>query len=611
MFWCRRFFHVLLWTALLPLQAFALTATSQASVTVQISAYLNGDPQANLTIAQIAAKPVANFTGFNSEVAYPTDLQKHIWLKLRVTSQQELYADAWLVGISKAFVDTVILHTRSKDGTWLSQSAGDRLEHRLWPVRSLAPQFFVPAQPAGSQDMYLEVRNRTPLRFDVTSQSAVAAAVKAQNNFFLIGLAIGLMLLMVIASIVLALTHRHMAYAWYGVYVMTNMLVCIAYSGVGSYALWPDAKVWPELSITLLYMLGNVLQLLFCRAMFFTHHTPNWARRLVLCVLALGVMSIALNIYAIANLGSSLVFTLHVLVISSLSFFIIVSQFSRKSPASWLYLLSCLPLTIVGLLAVLEHSGWMVLVWLPYNAPIYAFALEMPVLFAAIYVHAKAQHAESVRQSTLASTDPATGFISTSNHMGTFEKLWNEAQDTRRDLVVVYVQVSHQHSPMMTLGSLQSHSRSVERAVRLIRTVVREQDTVTHAGTDLFAVFMPELSIGESLTNRLARLVALAVMTDQDETLHVPIRFRVVASSTLSFQGSAAKLHATLQGKFNQADWGQRAIRYVRNFSGQDRRAVSSQPDETLSQFWDRAASQEVTARSAKSTLQLDQTGAS
>jgi two-component system, sensor histidine kinase LadS len=558
----------------------------------EVSVYGGGATATGLTAQQIAAKPAFSFSAFDASTIYATGLQKNVWLRVRITSEQALPANAWLVGISKPFADTVVLHTKSSQGVWSEQAAGDRLGHNSWPVRSLAPQFFVPAQPQGSQDLYLEVRNRTPLRFEVNLLSAPAAAIKAQDNFFLVGLSIGLMLLTVIASCVLTAANRNTVYLWYGIYVITHILVCLSYSGIAAYALWPEATQWPEMSITVLFMLGNVLQLQFCRAMFLTSATPIWIRRTVLAVVGLGLLSIALNLYVIANFGSAAVFTLHVLVFSALCFMIIVRQFSTKNSTSWLYLLASLPLTVIGWLAVIENAGWIALTWLPYNAPIYAFAIEMPILFSAVYLHAKLEHAAKVRKSTLASTDPLTGFVNSELHMQTFELALDQSRDTGRDLVVAYVQVLHQ---VDHLGAVQELGRehSVERAVRLLRTVVREQDLVTHVDTNLFAILMPDMSLGDDLTNRLARLVALAVMTDQDAARHVPMRFRIAASSARSYSASSAKLHASLQRKLAESGWGQRAIRYVRNVSGQGRRSGSSLPEETLSQFWQRAAQEE------------------
>jgi GGDEF domain-containing protein len=581
----------------------SLAAQANAAPKWEITVYSGAATAESLTAARLAAKPERRFTPFNPSTIHATGLQNHVWLRVRVSSEQEINADTWLIGISKPFADKVVLHTKASNGIWTEQAAGDWMAHRSWPVRSLTPQFFIPAQPKGSQDIYLEVRNRTPLRFEVNVLSAAAAIIESQNNFFLIGLAIGLMLLMTIASGVLTAAYRDMVYVWYGIYVITNILVSLAYSGLAAYALWPDATSWPEMSITVLFMVGNVLQLQFYRAMFFNAATPIWIRRAVLGVIVLGLFTIALNMYAIQNLGSSAVFTLHVLAFTSLSFIIITSQFSAKNSESWLYMLSCLPLTLVGWLAVLENAGWLALTWLPYNAPIYAFAIEMPILFAAIYMHAKSEHALTVRKSTLASTDPTTGFVSRSQHMDTFAQAWDSAKKNKHDTVVAYVKVSHQLDHMTTIGG-PGRARSVERAVHLLRTVVRENDTVTHVDTDLFAILMPDMSLGAGLTDRLARLVALAVMTDQDAARDVPLRFRIVAGSRGSFQGTAAKLHRALQHKLSASDWGPRAIRYVRNRSAKGVRANSSQPDETLSQFWERAVQDENSPDTVQDTLQ-------
>jgi two-component system, sensor histidine kinase LadS len=584
--------HALLVACCTLLVILPLAAQAQAPLWT-VSVYGGGATTAGMTAAQIAAKPEASFTPFNPDTIHATGLTKNVWLRVRVSSEQEIYAQAWLIGISKAFADTVVLHTKASNGTWTSQAAGDWIAHRSWPVRSLAPQFFIPAQPKGSQDLYLEVRNRTPLRFDVALLSAPAAAIDSQNSFFLIGLSVGLMLLMAIASVVLALTYRHSAYAWYGAYVFFNIALSLSYSGLAAYALWPDATAWPEASITLLYMLAMLVQVQFYRVMFLsTADTPRWLQGATLAAIGVGLLTTALNFYMIEKFGSAAMFTLHIFMFTALCLALVVRQFRRGNISSWLYLLACLPWALVGFLAVLEHAGWMSLAWMPYNAPIYAFALEMPVLFAAMYLHSVAEHAKKVRKTTLATTDPSTGFVSSSQHMDTLTQIWDQSIDTQHDLVVAYVKVLYQLDAMSSIGRL-GRVHSMERAVRLLRTVVREQDTVTHVDTDLFAILMPQLSLGDDVTNRLARLVALAVMTDQEAARHVPIRFRIAASSARSFSGSAEKLHASLKRKLAEADWGQRAIRYVRNIPSQSGRPSSGHPDETLSEFWRRAASED------------------
>jgi GGDEF domain-containing protein len=560
---------VVLCGCLLQALAWAQAPAAPPTVTMQVSVHQNGSSPTGITAAQIALSAESAFSRFDPETVFRLGPQKSVWLRLRISSAQDLPANAWQ-----------------------AQSAGDWLAHSTWPIRSAKPQFWLPAQKSGSQDLFLEVRNRTPLHFELSVLSAMQARVAAQSEFLLIGLALGLMLLMAAISGVLAATYRQAVYAWYGLYVATNTLVSASYTGLAAYALWPDASHWPELTITLFYMLGMVVQLQFCRAMFLSGTQFGWTHRAVLCAMALGLLAIPLNFYVIENLGSSLVFSLQVFILAGASLSLMVSQFKRGYIVSWLCLFSCMPLMVVGCLSVLENSGWAVFSWLPYNSPLYAFALEMPLLFIALYLHAKAEHAKAVRKLTLASTDPSSGFVHSRLHLDTLTKMWNDAQAAGQDLVVAYVEVSHQLSHVAKHGT-PNRERSVERAVRLLHTAAHERDTVAHVDTNLFAVLMPAVSLGDDVTNRLARLVALAAMTDQDAATDAPIRFHIAASSVRSFEGSAKKLHASLQYKLEQTDWGMRAIRYVRRRPVGQQASGSSSPDETLSEFWQRAVDDE------------------
>lgn len=580
-------------SALLSLLPALAWAQENVKVTFQAMVYQNGTPQTDTTAAQIAARPDADFSPFNPQTTYVTGPQKHIWLRLRFTSAQAVPAHAWLVDFSKPFVDTVVMHTRGADGAWTFQAAGDWLAHSSWPVRSLTPQFFVPARNAGSQDVFLEVRNRIPIHFDLRLLSAQQARIAAQNNFFLIGLATGLMMLMATVSIVLAITYRQTVYAWYGIYVAINIVLSAAYAGLAGYALWPDATQWPEISISLLYMLGMVVQLQFCRRMFLALLHPTWLKRCVVGTMVLGLLAIPLHFYVHSRFGNPVIFSVQIFALAGASLSLMVYQFQRGYLVSWLCLVSCAPLMVVGCLSVVENVGWAALPWLPYNAPIYAFAFEMPLLFSALYLHAKTQHAKLVRKYTLAGTDPLTGFVSSSLHQTTLTDLWNGAQAAKRDIAVAYVQV-RQELGFSALRWVPVSQRVVQRAVRLLRTVAGEQDTVAHVRKDVFALIMPNAAMGDDLSGKLSRLIALATMTDKDAVHETPFRFRIVASTLGQSGGTAVQIDAALQDILSKpVGWHRRTIRFLSKKPLP--KQSSKKEEETLSEFWRRASEKEST----------------
>lgn len=591
-----------LWANVLAQAAPALPGSDE--VVLQASIYKNGQAQMLKTAAQIAASPPQDFTPFDSNRTYTSGLGKSVWLKLRVYSGHPLQA-AWLVDISKPYVDTATAHTLAPNGTWTRQVAGDWIAHRQWPNPSLTPQFNVPAWDSGQGDIYLELQNSVPLNFKVSLVSETAAKSQAQNTFLVAGLFLGPMVFLSLACFFMAVVYRMAAYAWYAAYVAASVLFGAAYIGLGGYALWPLATKWSEVSIVITIMVQMMFQLQFARAMFVTAADRRWLRYGIASLLV--VDSLAIVLYLVLDSGTPrlVTYTTYYLLSVAAVLTLVLRAVTRGGMVAWLWVLANTPLIITSGLATMEGLGFASLPWLPYNAVLFTLAFEMVILWVALHLSARDAHSKVVKKNTLAGTDPLTGFVTPQVFPTTLEQLWDAARAPGHDMTVAYILVTHhapQGAPSTALRG-QAAQRSAARAVRLLRTVVREDDTVAHVDKDVFAILMPDLSLGDDVTDRLARLVALAAMTDRDASHNVPIRCRIVASSARSFDGPAHKLHAALRSRLNQtqADWGQRAIRYVRKKPSSSQPSGST-PNESLSQMWERAVEDE-TYQSSRAAL--------
>jgi GGDEF domain-containing protein len=167
----------------------------------------------------------------------------------------------------------------------------------------------------------------------------------------------------------------------------------------------------------------------------------------------------------------------------------------------------------------------------------------------------------------LAGTDPLTGFLASDFFHAKASKMWKRGKRHYGDMAVAYVEAT------------ADGRQPVLHTVRLLRTVVRATDIVAHVETNRFAILMPGMSVGENLSGRLSRLVALGRMTDTDHPDSGPVRFRIVASSLGSYSGTWPALHAELLEKFRlPTGWGQRPIRFVKE-----------QSSEKFEDFWQRA----------------------
>jgi hypothetical protein len=123
---------------------------------------------------------------------------------------------------------------------------------------------------------------------------------------------------------------------------------------------------------------------------------------------------------------------------------------------------------------------------------------------------------------------------------------------------------------------------------------------------DIYALIMPRMSLGTNLSDRLSRLIALGIMTDKDGQQESPLRFHIAASTARSFAGNSKDLSTALIDKLVQGDaWGQKPIRFVRKISQRySALASAAAANETLSNFWHRAADADIKA-STQRTLSL------
>jgi GGDEF domain-containing protein len=564
-------------------------------VVLQASIYKNGQAQMRKTAAQIAASPPQDFTPFDANRTYISGSGQSVWLKLQVTSGQSLPA-AWLIDISKPYVDIVTAHTLAPNGAWTRQVAGDWIAHRQWPNPSLTPQFNVPAWDSGQGDIYLEIQNSVPLNFKVSLISEIAAKSQAQNTFLVAGLFLGPMIFLSLACFFMAAVYRMAAYAWYAAYVAASVLFGAAYIGLGGYTLWPLANDWSEVSIVITIMTQMMFQLQFARTMFITAADRQWIRYGIASLLVID--SLVILLYWVSNPGTPrlIIYTAYYLLSIIAVLTLVLRAVRRGGAVAWLWVLANTPLIVASALATIEGLGYAAVPWLPYNAVLYALAFEMVILWVALHLSARDIHSKVVKKNTLAGTDPLTGFITPQVFPTTLDQLWDASRAPGKDMAVAYILVTHYapHKPAPLALRGQSAQRAAARAVRLLRTVAREQDAVAHVDKDVFALLMPGLSLGDDVTDRLARLVALAAMTDREATRNDPLmRFHIAASSARSFDGPSHRLHAALRSRLNQTDWGQRAIRYVRKRSASSLPSGNT-PNETLSQLWERAVEDEA-----------------
>lgn len=545
-----------------------------------------------MTLEQVLAESPRRFTQFQTIKPYALDPQHVLWLHLRVQADASNGHSGWILGLPKAFVNRVDWYYRDPQGAWRVQSAGLWTPHTQWSLHGLYPQFQLPGMAAGEHDFYLRVQHNLPMHFALRLWSSDMAHQHMQNEFLVVGLVLGLMALMALVTCVYSVVYRDSTYAWYALFVLFGIATCASFVGLAHYLLWPAATAWAEVATAVFLMGSMAAQLQFCRALFMAAGSPSMRHRVVSALIALSLLAMGLLVVLPDVDVRVALFSVQVLVCALAQLLIVLSALRRRALVGCLWLLAYAPLMLVVTLTVLGDMGLAALPWLPTKAPLYALTLEMLVLLVALHLHAKSGHAQEVRDTTLAATDPLTGFVPPALFMVEFEQLWQQARREKGDLAVAYVdilQLEHDKTP----SAHQDTRALTARCVRLLRTVAREQDTVARIDGNLFALLMPGLSEGEGLTAILARLVALSRM-GEEHAHSVPVRLRIAASTLGRYQGSLKKMDRDLRKLLNDPAQGtRRPIRFVE-------RRTSVPDSQAMNDLWDRALAEALGRESAR-----------
>ncbi len=552
------------------------------------------------TAQTVLALPSTVWKPFSPTNTYPLGDGAALWVQMQLSvntpnAKADASADAapatgWRIELPKPFIDTLELHpinTNNTDGKLRVQTAGDTIANQAWPAPGLYPQVILPSMPAGQHTVLLRITNNVPANFKLALISADQAQAQKLDLLIKIGFAIAVLLCMVLVSGCLAVIYRESAYALYSVYALMTALFGLAYSGAGAYLLWPTATQWSAASIHTSALLSVVAQLLFCFVSFDAVKIhPVWRPIIwtttllsLAAAVAIPLVELNINIFLVAFL---LPLVLNIVLMSC----IVLSRLRQGDLTAKLWTLAYIPLLTLILLTALDHLGFVSQSVVGYHWLVYAIALEVPILLVALMLRAKSRHAKTVQTQLHQQLDPLTGCIVPRAYNDAAMPMWDKAAQLNQDLAVVYVQVMQPNLPYLGTAS---HAIGIERIVRVLRTVFRQEDTFAQVRDDVYAVLMPGKALGESLQNRLIRLVAQLHMLSHQLKTEYPLRTRVSACTNRSMPMPWPDVHRILLDKFNEdSSWDKRSIRIVSKPRSQRFN------DEDLSDFWALAAQAEA-----------------
>ncbi len=509
------------------------------------------DVPATWTLAQVLAEPGSRFAPFDPEKIYPLSAGRAMWLHFQVAGQASESAASMVLEYQKPYVNDVQFYSRNKHGQWIAQAAGKLTQRADWPLRGLFPRFELPPAGADVQDFYVKVQNFFPIRAELAVKSFNDSNHQTQQKVFSYGLGVGILALMSIVGLVLALTYRQAIYVWFSLYAGLANVSGANYLGLPNSIESLDFLNWSSSSVIASATALAVVKLKFCDATFSRELASRWLKNGVSASLVISLLCIAgLLALPYGDLNKRFLFFVAFGICTLLLLTIIFLAIYKGSTIGWLWLLGCMPVTVLLLLTAIDVTGLVHVAALPFEALVHARTFEVIVLLLAMQLHVKFMHTRLVRTTTLEELDPLTGFLAALQFPDALASMWSQARSHRKDLAVAYISATVELEAYQTAHQ-PSDDEMVLRCVRMLRMVTRPDDTVARIDKNVFAILMPGVSAGPNFADKLARLIALGGMRDMDDESHIPVKFRIAATTFKRFNSTSAQVNDALWKQLN------------------------------------------------------------
>ncbi|MBS7808130.1 7TM diverse intracellular signaling domain-containing protein [Variovorax sp. PCZ-1] len=600
-------------------QAFSQPSASQDKLYRMVDAYPSAqiagiavlsNADNSLRLEQIQALPPESFVELPPGQLRITDTSRNrsLWLKISLRAPEPVAKQQpsaiSVLEIQKPYLDQLALYTpigQPGEG-WQVQRSGDSLAIQQWSLPGQFPRFSLPSisdlqnSPGGQMVVYLHVPHRIAASFDMRVLSAAGLVEDLQRDYVLLGLTFGFMLLAVVLSMALFAFHRDILFVWYAVYAFFSLFACLSHSGLAFQYLWPWGGEWPSSAATCFALIGFAAQLQFCKLMFMPSASKVWLTRLCewlggsAVFVALVLASVGREFWIHAILLSQAV----IIVCAFLSCSLIAMASWRGNKFAMMSALTFLPLFVSVIFLMANALGIIGLPEFGYNAPLYAFALELGLLSICLLWFGHHRHGQIERSNALATTDPLTGFATAQAFKDRFQRDWSESSSQHQDVAVAYIEIQTPENSRRHLEQL------LKRSVRVLRAATRASDVVARLDGKMLALLMHDVQMGDELNQRLARIVALGLMPESSEPGVEVLKFRIAATTRKRYAQLPELLDQDLRALIADSEgWGSKPIRYLEGGSSwvSGPKFAST---EVLAQHWDQILGDEI------SNLSLD-----
>jgi diguanylate cyclase (GGDEF)-like protein len=390
-------------------------------------------------------------------------------------------------------LDVYIIHDGKLSSYWQTGDTRTNPEGLMPAVGFAFETFFAP----GRSEIYLRAASIDPLVLPITLTPYKQLATLERWNHYSYGFLYGFLLALIAYNGMLYLGLRKRSYLYYSIYLVSLLLLNLAYTGHGQAWLWPEQPLLQRYIILVLMMVFSCCGLLFAsRFLALAEHAPR-VLRLVQAYAFTGLSMLIANILSdnqqntvlIAFVFTSL-FTLGMVLLGILTI--------RHGRAAGRYFLAA---AICGMLGTASTTlavwGWIPYNDMSYHALEFGIVLEATLLALALAYQVR-QHRDALRHAeNIAGHDPLTGLYNRRAFFELSRPIWSTAERNNRPLSLIMLDLDHFKMINDHHGHDAGDSALVETA-NLLTLACRAGDIASRWGGEEFLLLLPETGLEQA-----------------------------------------------------------------------------------------------------------------
>lgn len=462
-----------------------------------------------------------------------------LWLKLRLQPAAGS-TENWQLEVPVPVMDRVTLYQQDATGRWFASSAGDLVPVREWPQPGRYPYFRLQLREGGTTDVFLEVRHSATLTLPLRLVTSGAHFERMLVEYLVLGLFMGVLTLLVLASLVRALLLRDGAYLWFAVFALVAMLALAAFTGVAAHLLWGNAGSWVDSAPAVLAMLGGSLALVVVRQLSGVAARLPWLRRSLYLLSLAGVLFAGLFPLLERSVGLVLLGA-HLLGVAFLSLVAATRTWRRGDPVGLWMLLGAVPLALTVGMALARVFGWVASSWIAEYALVLALTVNLPMLFGALNSRSQERRSVELRRLAAASQDALTGLLKRRPFVARLHQALARYERRGEPAAVAVIELIN-HAWIQKTRGAEAAEEALLRTVIKLRRLVRDVDTTGRIGENRFGLILEGVALRWPMNNVATRLVAAGLMEEPDAPRDIVLHFHVAAVVLTEHRAPAEEL---------------------------------------------------------------------